>query len=213
METPLVPENVRPGELKSLLVFDRFDCSVEMYDQDPTSTNFGKPAMYRIQSRLLDGPMNVHPTRILRFDGKKSINSDGWSGAYDRQWGVSEIIAAVTEIQHDSTFATSIAHLSQEASIPTVKVNNFREALMSRQGPGRAQRGRARCPVQPAQEHVPHALPGQDGRVRAGGRQLRRVCRGHGQAGPARGCHGGHTCHTLPLPAAGGHERDRASRT
>ena len=135
MNTPLVIENIKPGDLKSLLYFDRFNASVQMWNQNPMSPMFGQPEIYKIQSRLLNEQWEIHPSRVLRFDGKKPINVDGWSGAYERTWGVSEIIAAMTEIQHDSTFVNAIAHLSQEASIPVVKIQRFKEALAGMQGP------------------------------------------------------------------------------
>ena len=135
MEEPLDPRRIREGDLKNLLYLDRFNASIESWTQDLTNPNFARPEVYRIRSHMLEEELYVHHSRILRFDGKRSLNMEGWSGYYDRYWGVSEMAAAIIEVFHDAGTAASTAHLMQEASIPTVKIKRYRESLLNHPTP------------------------------------------------------------------------------
>ena len=127
LDMPLVPERVRPGDLLALQVFDRYDCSVWKRDYDLYSPTYGMPLEYRLTPTWGNVPLPVHASRVLRFDGITSLSSDGWT-IYDRDWGVSEIVPAILAIMQDSTVATGAAHLTQEASIPTLTTNASRDA-------------------------------------------------------------------------------------
>ena len=69
----------------------------------------------------------VHPSRVLRFDGISPFSSGGFTSYYDQDWGVSELIPIMTSLIEDQTLASSIAHLSQEASIPVLKIQGLAE--------------------------------------------------------------------------------------
>jgi len=127
LDFPLNVNRIRPGDLTNILVVDRFDASIYTRDTDPFSENFGKPSMYHINIKG-GGTILVHASRVLRFDGKTPLSSTGWD-TYDQDWGVSEIIPVMTSIKQDSVVASGVAHLTQEASIPVVNIENFQEAL------------------------------------------------------------------------------------
>ena len=124
---PLVIERIRPGDLKALHVFDRYDMSVMGRNMDLFSPDFQRPAMYRVTPRRGGTPFVVHPSRVLRFDGIMSFSSGGFDSYYDQDWGVSELIPILTSLIEDQTLASSIAHLSQEASIPVLKIAQLAE--------------------------------------------------------------------------------------
>lgn len=128
LQVPLMPERIREGDLVGLLVFDRYEASVMARDEDVYSPTFGEPLTYRLQPRYGTAGLDVHATRVLRFDGCSPLSSGGYQ-TYDRDWGVSLIVPAILAIMQDQTAATGAAHLTQEASIPVLHVDGFREAL------------------------------------------------------------------------------------
>ena len=127
LETPLVPDRIRAGDLVGLQVFDRFDASVTLRDDDHLSPTYGEALVYRINPARGFG-FNVHASRVLRFDGITPLSDDGYT-LYDRDWGISEVVPAILAIMQDQTVATAVAHLATEASIPVIKVANLRDAL------------------------------------------------------------------------------------
>ena len=124
---PLMTERIRPGDLKALHVFDRYDMSVQARETDLFSPEFQRPAMYRVTPRLGVAPFMIHPSRVLRFDGITPLSSGGFTSYYDQDWGVSELIPILTSLIEDQTLASSIAHLSQEASVPVLKIAQLAE--------------------------------------------------------------------------------------
>ena len=129
METPLVPERIRPGDLVGLHVFDRYSASVWQRDDDLMSAGYGSPVYYDVHPRRGLG-MRVHESRVIRFNGIESLVSDGFT-SYDFDWSVSSLVPAILAVMQDHTVATAAAHLSQVASIPVLAIDGLREALAS----------------------------------------------------------------------------------
>ncbi|MDE2846038.1 MAG: DUF1073 domain-containing protein [Gemmatimonadota bacterium] len=127
LETPLNPDQIREGDLVALQVFDRFDASVMVRDDDHMSPTYGQALVYRINPARGFG-FNVHASRVLRFDGITPLSDDGYT-LYERDWGISEVVPAILAIMQDQSVATAVAHLATEASIPVIKVANLRDAL------------------------------------------------------------------------------------
>ena len=124
---PLVIERIRPGDLAALHVFDRYDMSVISREMDLYLRDFQRPAMYRVTPRRGGVPFQIHPSRVLRFDGITAFSGGGFDSYYDQDWGVSELIPIMTSLIEDQTLASSIAHLSQEASVPVLKIRQLAE--------------------------------------------------------------------------------------
>ena len=127
LDTELIPERVRPGDLSHLLVFDRYDLWISQRDDDLMSPTYGQALEYTIHPARGVG-VTVHHSRVLRFDGLSPLASDGYT-VYDQDWGLSEIIPAILAIMQDQGTATGAAHLAQEASIPVLRLMGYREAL------------------------------------------------------------------------------------
>jgi len=126
-EAPLDPDRMLPGDLVNILSFDRFDLTVFEKDWDVTSTNYGKPLFYNVQLKR-GGQLRVHYSRVLRFDGVTPLSANSWTN-YDDDWGISDILAVITEIMTDSNIAKGGAHLVNEASIPVQKIEDFADAV------------------------------------------------------------------------------------
>ena len=126
LDTELMPERVREGDLRSLQVFDRFSAYVNKRDHDPMSPTYGEPLEYYVFPRKGSG-FYIHASRVLRFDGIAPDTSDGYQ-IYDYDWGVSLFVPAILAIQQDQALATAASHLAQVASIPVLAVEGLREA-------------------------------------------------------------------------------------
>ena len=131
MDTPLYPERIREGDLIALRVYDKYDISVTEWDTDPMSPRYGEPAWYDVVLRHGPGPMRVHPSRAFRFDGITPIVDRKWDSEI---WGKSILIRSLTSITEDATLAASVAHMSQEASIPIVKISSLRDKISGAEG-------------------------------------------------------------------------------
>ena len=125
---PLMPERVKPGDLKNLLVLNRFEMSVVDDNVMIDDMNYGMPEYYRLHPRRMGGGQIVHHSRILRFDGIDSSSSSGFQ-TYDYDWGVSSLVPLIGVLMEDRSVAAAIAHLTQEASVGVLKVTELRQAL------------------------------------------------------------------------------------
>ena len=125
-EEPLDIEQLREGDLSNLLPVDRYSCRIVDYDYDIWSPDYGKGVLFEFS--LPNGPtVFIHSSRVLRFDGIQPPSND-WS-VYERQWGISELIPVMLAVTQDAELAQGIAHLTDEASIPVIRMKRFREAL------------------------------------------------------------------------------------
>ena len=127
LNEPLAVERVRPGDLKNLLVFDRYDTSIVARDPDPFSPTYGEPLSYSFTGRG-SPTLVVHASRVLRFDGLRPLSVTGWQ-AYDQDWGVSEVVPVIVSVLQDAGIASGATHLTGEASVAVVKMHNLKEAL------------------------------------------------------------------------------------
>ena len=133
----LDPATIGEGKVKAVHSWDRFDMNITEWKRNMYDPGYGEAAMYHASTRY-GHLFDIHPTRMLRFDGVAPLRNDGWTWYYDRNWGVSELISALVEIIHDSSFSAAVAHMSQEASIPVVKMQGFQNALTGKPGPREA---------------------------------------------------------------------------
>ena len=131
MDQPLVPERIRPGDLKAIRQFDRYDCSVYERDYDLFSPTYGKPLLYDFHPSR-GGFLRVHASRVIRFDGIVPPSDSGFT-IYEQDWSVSKLIPCILSIMQDQVLASAIAHLSQEASIAVLGVASLRETLSGAQ--------------------------------------------------------------------------------
>ena len=130
-------ESIKPGDLKSLLVFDRYDAVIRQWYVNPMHHKYGQPSMYEFNPAIQEDIVQIvaHESRCIRFNGRMPISCNGWDAGYDRDWGVSELLYALVDINHDSAFIQAIAHLGQEASIPTIKVHSLKDAMSGTTAP------------------------------------------------------------------------------
>ena len=129
LDEPLDVDRLRPGDLRSLILKDRFHVSVEEKDHDIFSPHYDQPLIYRAEiDHASKAKLDIHHSRVLRFDGMAPPDSHGWS-AYDQDWGLSELIGVMTSIFQDASLAAGGSHMVSEFSIPVVKMKNYHQAI------------------------------------------------------------------------------------
>lgn len=88
MDTPLIIENLKQGQLKNLVVLDRFDITNVTVERDPLSRNYLKPLYYQ----LANNATNIHYSRVIHLDGDTTTNYNkdllnGWGlSIYEKAW-------------------------------------------------------------------------------------------------------------------------------
>ena len=131
LEEPLDINALKPGDLETLKVFDRFDCPIQpLIDENPFSPFDGDVLEYNftMRNRQRNITIDVHPSRVIRFDGIMPDTDTGWS-QYTAHWGVSELVPVILSILQYASVSSAVNHLMSETSIPVIKMSNFREAL------------------------------------------------------------------------------------
>lgn len=127
LSEPLQLDRVREGDVKNILVVDRYSCTVASRNGDVFSSGYGQAEHYTINLNG-GGSMVVHASRVIRFDGTHPLSDEGWTG-YERDWGVSKIVSTMNAILSEEGLAQNVGHLTHEASIPVLKINDFEDAL------------------------------------------------------------------------------------
>ena len=128
LEDELDVRTIREGDLKALHYFDRYDLSVKDRENDIMSKNFRRPTHYVVHPNYSGPPFYVHHSRVLRFDGIPNNTVSG-STVYHYDFGTSVFVPILTSIMEDSSGASAIAHLMQEASIPLLNIAGLRESI------------------------------------------------------------------------------------
>ena len=135
MTSELVPDRIREGDFMGFRVFDRFDVQVIERETDPMNPEADGPLIYQITPSRGGATFPVHASRVLRFDGIKRRNSWGFEAYYDYDWGVSELVPAIMSFLEDQSLATSVSHLTQEASISILRVESLRQLVAGERAP------------------------------------------------------------------------------
>ena len=137
MADPLEINRVREGQLTNLLVVDRFDTNPVAWVRHPYDPQYGFPDIYDV--RLIDGTrLQTHASRVVRFEGRESLSSNGWQINAQRDWGVSELAYAIDAINQQHSTASGVNHLVQEASVFVMKVQGYNDLIRGVQGSSEA---------------------------------------------------------------------------
>ena len=127
-ETPLDLSRLKPGCIRSLQVVDRTRLmpsgTVEMNPMDP---EYGYPQHYMLGGSTLQ----IHRTRILRFEGTPLTRYENWKN----QWySDSTLIPLCDTIDNFHTAAQSASALVNEANVDVVTVQGLQNLLTNPAG-------------------------------------------------------------------------------
>lgn len=124
---PLRPELIRKGDLKRLLVLDRWDMAAMTTNTwDVLATNYLKPEFYSVRG----GSMQVHHSHFARFTGERLPLRHM---AQTQGWGDSVLRKCIEEITDMVAAKDGIAELMQEANIDVITRQGLTDELSTDQ--------------------------------------------------------------------------------
>ncbi len=122
---PLDLNQVKPDSLQGLVVFDRENASYNKVNQtDPFAPNFQRPESYRLSNTAVE----IHHTRIIRFDGVKLPINELRKNGY---WDDSILNRAYDQLRNAGVALDSTADLLFESNVDIVKVPDLMQMLSS----------------------------------------------------------------------------------
>ena len=124
---PLRPELIRKGDLKRLIVLDRFDMSAQTINTwDVLASNYLKPEFYSVRG----GSMQVHHSHFARFVGERLPLRQM---AQTQGWGDSVLRKCIEDITDMVAAKDGISELMQEANIDVVTREGLADELSTDQ--------------------------------------------------------------------------------
>ena len=126
---PLNIEKLKPGSLKHIKVVDRTQINREnvIPTNDPFSVNYGFPECYRLNETVVD----IHHSRMLRFDGIKLP----WYEFRENNYVSDSILARLYDsLLNFNTVSQSSASMVFESNVDIVKINNLMNQIATKQG-------------------------------------------------------------------------------
>lgn len=122
---PLDVDAIKPGGLRSLKVFGRYDLSWAEIDDDVMSENYGLPKRWQVASARTS--LFVDPTRMILFRGDGTLESDAL-GAY-AVWGDSRLESRLSSIRDADAAIGNVSEMLYEASVDVVGIENLMQML------------------------------------------------------------------------------------
>lgn len=127
LDKPLVLSRVKQGDLKRLIVFDRWDMqAMTLNTWDVIADNYLKPEFYTITG----GGQQIHWTHFARFNGARLPRRQM---AITQGWGDSELRKCLDDIGDMVASKDGIAELMQEANVDVIKREGLSDELASEQ--------------------------------------------------------------------------------
>ena len=131
LDEPLNITTMREGDLKNLILVDRYDLTVNQYIDDMRNPMFGKPEYYMWHAAQF-GQHTIHHSRVLRYDAITLPGRHGYgSSSYDSEWGLSVIIQAVLEAFRDEDLAASVQAQMLRAGTLHVELEGLDQMMAS----------------------------------------------------------------------------------
>ena len=128
LDTPLNPDRIRPGDLRSLLPVERYRVTVMQAVEDLFDPAYGEPLLYRLN--LPSGhTIPIHASRVLRIIGQDDPDSTWGDSVYRDTWGDSILKSSLSVVLYEAQALAGAAHLTQEASILTVYMQSMQDVL------------------------------------------------------------------------------------
>lgn len=125
---PLDVKNVRKGDLRYLHVVDRWRLSpAGSLNRDLESPNFGMPDSYV----LAESTVQVHHTRVLRFNGEK-LPYFAW--LRNAMWDDSVLQHVMDSLMNCDTTTQAIATMMFESNVDVVKSEGLADVLARKDG-------------------------------------------------------------------------------
>lgn len=128
LSQPLDLDAIMPGDFKGLLVMDRWSgCTPNaVLIDDISSPEYGLPESYEFTFNAPTETVNVHHSRIIRFNG---LDLPVWETQAEQYWGSSIIENVYEEIRKRDNTSANIAGLIFLSNLRVFKIADFGELL------------------------------------------------------------------------------------
>lgn len=122
MDTPLVVQNLKQGQLTNLVVLDKFDVTSVTLERDPLNKNYLRPIYYQIAK----GGGNIHHSRVIHLDGEATTN---FNKEFFNGWGISTLEKGWSSIINASISPDLLSNILIQSNQDVYKINGLNEAL------------------------------------------------------------------------------------
>ncbi|WVH13975.1 hypothetical protein CASP1_00054 [Alcaligenes phage CASP1] len=128
LEKPLRPELIRKGDLKRLIVLDRYEMfASEINTYNILAENYLEPEFYNIYQ----GNQRVHWTHFVKFYGSKLPRRQR---VQTLGWGDSVLRKCLEDVKDIVSAKGGLAELMQEANVDVINRNDLAEDISTDQG-------------------------------------------------------------------------------
>lgn len=125
LEKPLNVNKIKKGELRRLMVFDRWDLTSDgLNTTDIMAENYMQPDFYRVRN----GTQRIHWSHFAIFRGASLPRR--WM-EHTQGWGDSFLRKCIEDVTDTVAAKNGISELMQEANIDVIKRNGLVQALAS----------------------------------------------------------------------------------
>ena len=124
LDTPINFRALRPGDVKRLMIVNRYRVSWDELEANYLDPNFGLPKYWRISQQGLS--MLVHPSRVWHFKSKPEPEMDSPVSISSHDfWGKSILAPLMREVNADEVISDAVQFLTNEASLLIAKIPNL----------------------------------------------------------------------------------------
>lgn len=122
---PLDVTKIREGDLKKLLVLDRWDLQPQKFNlNDPLADNWLKPDFYT----FVNGTTTIHHSHVVRLEGARLPRR---LSQIEQGWGDSRLRRAMDDLKDAISTKSGIASLVLEANVDVITRDGLSAALAS----------------------------------------------------------------------------------
>ncbi len=128
LSQPLDLERIMPGDFVGIMVLDRWNgCYPSMtVCSDISDPEFGLPEYYYVTDPETQMNINIHHSRILRFEG---LELPYWESLAEQYWGASVVEVVFDELRKRDNVSWNIAQLTFMAQMRVMKVKDLDQML------------------------------------------------------------------------------------
>lgn len=124
MSEPLIPDNIKKGDVQDIIVLDRWQLYSMDINRDPMSSNFLQPQYYYVTRTST----KIHHTRVIKLDGLDTT-------LYDKEllngWGLSIYERLYKNIQNAQMSPDLLINLLIQSNLDVFHIEGLNEAVSS----------------------------------------------------------------------------------
>lgn len=124
MSEPLILDNVKKGDIKDIVVLDRWQLYAMDINIDPLSSNFLNPSEYYVTRTSTP----IHHSRVIKLDGMNTT-------LYDKEimngWGLSIYERLYKDLMNAQMSPDLLINLLIQSNLDIVHLKNFNETLIN----------------------------------------------------------------------------------